>query len=1498
MRNDGAALGLDDMSGLHSQDAAVIPGSLAQFLADLSVQGVRLSLAEGRLRCAGPADLLHGEAGRRIRDQKSEIMALLAMRDHDRRPIPARQAAEAPLSDAQARLWLIEQIDPAAAHHIPLAVEAQGALDLSAVRAALSGIMARHQVLRLRIAMRDDRPHQQFADETAAPIRQIEARGMDQTALDALIADEATRPFDLTRQPPLRLTIAACADDRHLLLFTLHHIAADGTSVEILMTEFAALYRQAVAGIPPRLPDLAVQYGDYAAWLARTDPAAQMDFWRGLLGDDLPVTRLPEDFPRPALQSHAGAMQPVTIPADLTRRLRGIGARHGASLFAVLLAAFTLLIHRHTGQRDLITGIPSANRNRAETDPLVGLFVNPLPIRSRIDPAQGFAALLEQVRDTVLAALDHQDIPFERLVEAFQTRRDPGASPLFQLKFQLDRAPRETLALPGLTLRRLPRKAALARHDLSLDLVEGPQGVAGHLEYATALFAPETARALAARFLTLLRAIAEAPDRPVALLDLLTPAERHQQLVTWNDTARPIQPGLRFPALFEAHARATPDAVAVEYVAGGAVQTETYGALNARANRLAHHLRARGAGPDVVIGIALDRGIDMVAAWLAVLKSGAAYLPLDPAYPADRLAYMLSDARAALTLSHSHIPLPKGTPRLNLDQGWPAGDETDPAPGTDPEDLAYVIYTSGSTGRPKGVEVPHAGLVNLTLDKLDRCGPGPGDRVMGFFSFSFDASIPDLVMALGSGGRLVMAPAEDVLPGPGLARLMRARRVTHLTITPSALACLPDADLPDLRMVLVGGEAPSAELVERWSRGRLFINAYGPTECTVNASMVACGNGHPVAPTLRAPMNKQLHVLDEAMELLPTGCPGELYIGGLGLARGYRGRPDLTAAAFLPDPYGPPGARLYRTGDRALRLPDGRIRLLGRMDDQVKIRGFRIEPEEIARACRSHPGIEAAVVAPRDLTGIGSRLVAWLVARDGALSDSALRAHLLDLLPRHMIPDDLVWIPRLPLTVNGKLDLRALPDPQPRSATGRAPQGPTESALAAIFATLLQIDSPAAGDDFFDLGGNSLLATRLVAAIEERLGTRIRVLSLFDASTIEALARLIDGNGATKAEDWRADLTLDPAIRPKGPARAGLGDCVLLTGATGFVGAHLLAELLRDPARRVLCLTRQDGILPLRLVFDRYGLDPSALSRVTTIPGDLAAPGLGLSPQNRARILAQAGAILHCGARVHHVSPYRSLRAANVEATRDLLGLAAQAGIALHYISTLSALTPGDRILTEDDAASALPPPAGGYNLTKWVAEQLVAEAGRRGLPVTIYRLGSVSGSSRSGAFNAADILGRQLQGYLASGAAPEGEALLNLVPVDYVARAICRLAGDPAQAGRVFHLTHSAPVSSALLFAACEAEGHPLRRLPAGEWQALLVRIAHSEPDHPLYALAALGGAQGFAGARWPYGCAATRAALANDLPEPSLTPALLRLYVRALAKHIPDTTAKEALT
>lgn len=1440
------------------------------FLARLGRLGVRVSQKDGQLRCTGPEMLLRGELGAEIRDRKAQLLAFLAEASA---PVADRVAdlpeAKGPpvLSPAQIRLWVAEQISPDMQHHIPFVLKAHGTPDPAQIVTALRRVTERHDVLRLRITADTGQPVMHIAPSGEVPLQLLDV-APDQ--VDAVIADAISRPFDLANAPPIRLCILR--GDPAFLILTLHHIAADGTSVELLMRDFAAAY----AG--GDLPPLARQYTDYAA-LPHMD-AGHLAFWREALSD-LPVTRLPTDMPRPAHQDMTGGLHPLALPADLTGQLRQIGAAHGASLYSVLFAAFHLLVSRYTSEHDLVIGTPMANRATPATRDMIGLFVNTLPLRCQIDPEKPFTDLLARLHRQHLQVMAHQDISFEALADMAGIVRDPAASPLFQLKFQLDRAVDQTLNLPGLSLTRMARQPGMAQHDLSLDLIEGPAGVTGHFDYATALFRPETIARMAGHFETLLRAIVAHPDRPVILLDLLTEEEKNCAREIWNQSAFPLDPAERFPALFEAQARTRPDAIAVEYIGSGQRQSESYAGLNSRANRLAHWLRAQGCGPGHVVGISMQRGPDLAAAWLGVLKSGAAYLPLDCDYPADRLAYMLTDSGTRLVLTQSALPLPDGITQIDLDTSWPEGDSHNPEAGTDPGDLAYVIYTSGSTGQPKGVEVPHGGLVNLTRDKIRKLDVRPGDRVLSFFSFSFDAHIPDFVMSLGAGGRLIFAPPEDILPGPGLAATFRRSRATHLTITPSALAATPEDNLPDLRCVLVGGEAPAPELIARWSAGRLFVNGYGPTETTVNASMVPCGGDHPVDPSLKPPANKQLYVLGRYMELLPIGCPGELYIGGVGLAHGYRGRPGQTAAAFVPDPFRD-GARLYRTGDAVKRLPDGRIRYLGRLDDQVKLRGYRIEPGEIARAIGAFDGIKSAHCGIRDLGG-KARLIGWFVGPEA--DETALKRHLKATLPRHMWPDHLIRVPAMPLTVNGKTDVKALPGPRIGAATARPPAGPTQSALANIFADLLSVDAPGAEDDFFDLGGTSLLATRLVAMVEDRLGHRLRVMDLFDASSIGDLARRIDGEAlplqAPLQAPWQEDLILDPAMQP-GPHRES-GD-VLLTGATGFVGMHLLAALLAEPGQRVLCLLRDGGEKRLVAALQQAGLwQDSFTGRIVSVGGDLETKGLGLSAPDRAR-LANVATIYHGAARVHHASPYRQLRGPNVQGTREIIRLACDTGATLHYLSTLSALTPRAHQITETDAAQDFDAPEGGYNQSKWVAEQLVAQAAARGLRVTIHRLGAIA-PAKGGALNPDDILMRQLQGYLDLGRAPEGQALINILPVDYAIQALLKASGGAAS-GQVFHLTHSRPVPSDMLFDACAAEGRPLTRIRAADWQAEMSRIARHNPQHPLFALAGLGGAQGFTGAFWPYSADQTRKALAG-LWEPPLTIHLLRDYVRALLKE-----------
>lgn len=1486
-----------------------------RLLERLSGQSIRVWVDGDRLRCSGPPGALTADVAGLLRTRKADILTFLAQAGTEAaRTITPRGELSPPLSFAQLRLWFIDQMQPdAVSHHITFAVDAAGMLDLEALERALGMVAMRHSALRMRLHTEAGAPRLSVSAEGFIPLRvatrsELPADG----APEPLIRSEARRPFDLANAPPVRVVVIPLAEEHHVILFTLHHICADGWSMDVLMRDLASFYLAAVSGEAGETAPLSVQYGDFAAWQHEHLTGEALDglvsFWTQHLAGPLPVTVLPADFVRSQEQKGEGDLFGFELDADLVAGLRRVAATRGATLFATLFTAFNILIGRHGGQSDLVIGTPVANRRFRETEDVVGLFVNPLPVRTRLSPSAGFAENLARVQETLWNVLEHQDLPFERIVEAVRPERDAGRHPLFQIRFQMEPESRSSIAVPGLEFRRRPCHDGVARLDLGLELRETGQTIKGSFEFDCSLFRKETIRALAGRFRLLLAAIVEHPDRAIASLPLLSAAEYGTQIIGWNGTDRPFDGALAFHQVFEARAAETPDAIALVFAQGEQTQTLTYEALNRRANRLAHLLRGRGAGPESIVGIALERGFDMIAAWLAVQKAGGAWLPLDPAYPAARLAYMLADSGPSLVLTQSAMELPAGIGRIDLDTGWPDAPEDNLPPLGLPENLAYIIYTSGSTGRPKGVLVERRGLLNLTEDKIRTCKVGPGDCVLQFFSFSFDASIPELVMSLGSGARLLLLSAADVLPGPELGRLMRRCEVSHITMTPSALLALPAGDYPALRMVLVGGEVPSPELIARWGRSRLFINAYGPTETTVNASMVACGNGHPDDATLWPAANKQLYVLDVNMEPVPPGISGELHIGGTGIARGYHGRAALSAERFVPDPFAPAGGVLYRSGDLAVQLPDGRIRVLGRIDDQVKIRGYRIEPGEIETALLDHPDIATATVAIRDIGTGGKRIFAYGVARnDEKAAPPAIRTWLAERLPRFMVPDAFMWLDTLPLTVNGKVDMRALPMPEDTGqGSGRALQTPVEQTIAAIFSGLLGVGPVTASADFFDLGGHSLLATRLSAIARESHGLDISVSDIFTAPSVEGLAALVESRAGGKPGGdpgtghdalLQRDIRLDNHIRPAVPVAPVLPPRhVFLTGATGFLGAYLLHELLREPGRHVWCLVRgASGEARLRAALERYGLPLDGIGqRLHAVHGDLASAGLGIENPVRDDLLTRMDAIVHNGAEVHHLYTYERLRAANVEGMKRVLELAcAGAGRPFHHISSLSALAPveGGAAITENDAIAGFAPPDGGYNRSKWVAEHLADEAKRRGLPVSIYRPGAISGDSRSGMFNEADILCRLMQGYLRCGMAPEGDMPVEMLPVDYAARAIVNLLDMPEATGGTFHLINSQPVSSALIFEACALEGLDIRRVPRVIWLDTLRRIVREEPDHPLYplaglfekALAAGGEAMVRKGGR-TFDCTRTRAALANaPCIEPRLDVALFRTYVRA---------------
>ncbi|HZF07810.1 MAG TPA: amino acid adenylation domain-containing protein, partial [Thermoanaerobaculia bacterium] len=1086
--------------------------------------------------------------------------------------------AAAPLSYAQERLWFIEQLTPGLpVYNLPLAVRIAGRLDAAALGDALRAPVERHEALRARFGATAGRPVQEIAapGELSVPLPVIDLQGIgerQEREMERLAAAEAARPFDLARGPLLRARLLRLGETEHLLFLTLHHIVSDGWSLGVLVAELGALY----AG--QTLPERAIQYADYAVWqrewLTGEVLAAEIEHWRQRL-EGVPALQLPTDRRRPAVPSHRGGRVPVEIPPAQTEALRRLCRGAGTTLFMTLFAGFAAVLARYTGEDDVAIGTVVANRRRRELEGLIGFFVNTLVLRTDLSGEPSFSALLGQVRQVTLDAYSHQDVPFERLVEELRPERDGSRPPLVQALFALENTPLSRRALPGLTLTPLETASGTAKFDLAALMAEVAEGVAGVLEYAAELFEAATIARLAGHFLRFLDAAVADPEQRVGELPMLGEEERRQLLVEWNQTA--VDCGEERPAhaLVEAWAQRTPDAPAL--FAGDLVLS--YGELNRRANRLAHHLMARGVGPEERVGLRLERGVDLVVSILAVGKAGGVYVPLDPAYPAERLAFMIEDA----------------APRVVLEAGeredLAAFSDRNPPPRATLDNGAYVIYTSGSTGRPKGALVSHRSLFHLLQAIARRWDLARPRRMLQFSSPSFDASVGEIFGTLPWGGALVLGTRDQLLPTPELAALCLQGAVDTAILPPSLLALLDPADFPGLETLIAAGEALPAEVAARWSvpagRRRMW-NGYGPTECTVFSTTADCTGWS--LPTIGRPIaNVRAYVLERGLTPAPVGVPGELYIGGPGLARGYLNRPELTAERFVPDPFGGSGAlglRLYRSGDRVRYLPGGEIEYLGRLDHQVKLRGFRIELGEIESVLREAPDVREAVVLLRWDPPGDPRLVAYVVPAGEAPAASELRHYCEERLPEHMVPAAFAVLPELPLSPNGKLDRRRLPAPPLLHALeglGRgdgfvAPDGPLEELLAGAWAEVLGLDQVSAEDDFFaDLGGHSLLATQVVARVRSLLGREVPLRSLFDASTVR---------------DWAV------ALEAPWPAEAGLLEaeisrCALTTAPLSFAQERLWFLEQLTPGLAVYNVP-----LPVRLA---GRLDPAALGRALRV---------------------------------------------------------------------------------------------------------------------------------------------------------------------------------------------------------------------------------------------------------------------------------------------------------
>ncbi|ASS74674.1 hypothetical protein CIG75_06610 [Tumebacillus algifaecis] len=1051
------------------------------------------------------------------------------------------------LSSSQQRLWFLDKMEPnSKTYNMPYLIELHGPLDVDLLRDTLQEISERHEILRTSFATQDGETVQVVNSKQAVTMHVLPVQPSD---VGRLAMAEAQRSFSLTEGPLLRTVLLQTGEEKHTLLLTLHHIVFDGWSMGVLLRELSALYEAFAKGEPSPLGVLPLQYGDYAEWqqewLKGAGYQQQINYWKETLAGAPVVLDLPVDRPRPLLKTDRGGNVAFSLSNELAKRLKAWSQQEDVTLFMTLFAAFSVLLSRYSGQEDLLIGAPFAGRSQRETEGLLGFFVNTLVLRANLTGDPTFSELVRRVKETTTGAMSNQDLPFDKLVEELQPMRDASRSPLFQVMFNFLDSPHEELHFGGLTLTHSEVLNGTAKFDLTLYVEDGADGIKGNFEYNLDLFEAATVERMAGHLQTLLEGIVIRPELSVVELPMLTDAELEQELQGWNDTKRPYPQDRCVHQLVEEQAEKRPDAVATLFDG-----TElTYAQLNARANQLAHHLRQHGVRPDALVGLCVERSHDLVIGMLGILKAGGAYVPLDPAYPAERLAFMQRDTGLSVIVAQAHLleRLPQNgvqTICLDRDHAAIAAERTDNlAPVTDAEQLAYVLYTSGSTGVPKGVLVPHR-AINRLVCNTDYAQLDASDVVGQVSNSSFDAATFEIWGALVNGGKLVGVTKDVALTPKEFAAELKAQGITAMFMTAALFnqiaAVFPDA-FSGLRHLLVGGEALDA----RWIREVIMhgapqhlLNGYGPTESTTFA---VCQQVYDLAidvaniPIGKPIANTVAYVLDSRLQPLPVGVPGELYLGGDGLAHGYLNRPELTAERFLQNPYGT--GQLYKTGDLVRRLPDGTLEYLGRLDHQVKVRGFRIELGEIEQALAAQPALREVVAIVREDEPGDKRIVAYVVPeQSGAITAQELREQLKSKLPEYMLPSAIVLLDALPLTVNGKVDRQALPHPQAARGSDTdyvAPQNETEAIVLGVWQAVLQVERISIHDNFFDLGGHSLLLIKVHEGIQDKLRTQFSIVELFRHTTVYTLTQFLTSQQASAKTAGQAEESQARALSKK-----------------------------------------------------------------------------------------------------------------------------------------------------------------------------------------------------------------------------------------------------------------------------------------------------------------------------------------------------------------------------
>ncbi|CAG0992339.1 nonribosomal peptide synthetase DhbF [Myxococcaceae bacterium] len=1362
----------------------------------------------------------------------------------------------------------------------------QGALDVAAFREAWRAVVGEQVILRTAYLWEEDtRPHQMVHARLELPLDYHDWRGLDGgeqgRRIEAMLEEELRQGVDLGKPPLFRIRLVALRDETHLFEFSHHHSLLDDWSASSLLADFYAHYEEITQhrelSRRPHPP-----YRNYIAWLQAQDPAAAEAYWRQeLRGFRAPTPLMADRPPRElAADEIEVADLVVKLSAADTAALCALAQQHQLTPNTFVQGSWGLLLSHYSGQEDVLFGVTVVGRppHLAGMESMVGLFINGLPLRVGIDLGSPLLAWLRQIFDKNLEMREYEYSP---LVQIQEWSELPRGQQLFFSLITYENAPVDDVFKQGNLKFQVADSHARVHTNYPLTLVILPGAEFSlRLSYDRRRFDEATVAAMLGHFQTLLEGMIHRPDCRVGELAWLTAGERRQILEEWNRTGHPYPEPRDLVARFERQAEETPESIAV--ACGG--ERLSYAELNTRANRMAHVLAGSGIGPDVIVALLDDRGAEFLTMMLAVFKAGGAYLPLEPAHPNARLTQVLEESGVRFVLAGTDYQArgqavveacAKPPALLHPDMlALGAARAENPPPRHSGRNLAFIIFTSGSTGTPKGAMVEFQGMYNNLITKVPVLGLTGADTIAQTASQCFDISVWQFLTALTCGARVEVFPDAVTHDPYALLRRLEEREVTVLEAVPSMIRALLDAAdegmaLPRLRWLLPCGEVFPPELCRRWMarfpQVRL-LNAYGPAECSDDVSYHPITEpptaGNPCVPVGRPVDNTRIYLLNRWLEPVPVGVPGEICVAGVQVGRGYLNRPAITAGVFIPDPFGEPGERLYRTGDLARYRADGVLEFLGRADYQVKIRGFRIELGEIEARLSEHPAVKAVAAIVRDTARGDKELVAYVEGAPGEAPERGeLREFLKEVLPDYMVPPVFVFPERLPVTDNGKVDRKNLPVPDLAEQVAEhytAPRDPTEERLARVWGEALGLSRIGVHDNFFELGGHSLLAVKLLAKLREEFQIDLSLRSLFDCPTVAAQANLLATGGwrdlpDEEAVDLAAEAVLDPAIRPapRGPEADLAGPkAVFLTGGTGFLGAFLIHELASSTGHTLHCLVRQaktdaEALDRLRAGLARYGLWHDALAgRLVPVRGDLSEPLLGLGEERFDALARRIDAIYHCGAAVNDVASYRFLKPANVLGTREVLRLACRhRPKRVNYVSSTAVFgkeeNPRPSGFVEDEFPGAGAEFRDGYDQTKWVAESLVKSAGRRGLPVSIYRPAFVVGHSGTGAWNTGDAVCRLLKGSIEMGLAPEEDIRFDMVPVDYVSKAIVFLSEREQHAGGVFHLTNPHLVSTADAIEWINGLGYPLKKVPMRQWRQEVVKTAKRSPEFALYPMA-----------------------------------------------------------